>query len=272
MKNRIILAIKGLGTAGSARLKAIHELEDFELGGICSRRPEIQTRSWQEVLEDPQVEAVAISTENTDHEKSVREALQYGKHVLCDYPLAFSLKTFDELYALAKIQKKVLHVEHIALLTQAHLAVKQKIQDLGPLQQGFFRFEAGWNANLSDYSKQGDFVFLVESRLLQLADWFGDFSMLCKVDRIQHLFDARLTFSKGGSLHFQEKRQEGLKRQRTLELEMKKGKIFWDPLEEKESLFKKDLVSFYKRVREGAACYYDEEIMKKIIGKLEGLL
>ena len=117
MKNKIILAIKGLGVAGSARLKALSQLPVFELGGICSRRRELKTRSWEEVLADPFVDAVAISTENTDHEPSVYEALKAKKHVLCDYPLALNLKSLNELYNLAQIQKRVLHVEHIALLT-----------------------------------------------------------------------------------------------------------------------------------------------------------
>ena len=102
----IKLALCGFGAAGKARLDAIHCKSKFSLAGIISRRPEVSTLEFNTALADDSIEAIAISTENTDHAMRVRECLTSGKHVLCDYPLALSKKEAVELLSLAREKNK----------------------------------------------------------------------------------------------------------------------------------------------------------------------
>lgn len=60
---------------------------------------------WQTVLEDPQVEALVISTPTFTHEKYTRQGLEHGKHVLCEKPLAEKAQEVRSTVELAQSKK-----------------------------------------------------------------------------------------------------------------------------------------------------------------------
>jgi D-xylose 1-dehydrogenase (NADP+, D-xylono-1,5-lactone-forming) len=92
------LAIPGLLGAGNARLLA-----------VSSRRPEVaedDRRRWgaerayssyQALLDDREIDAVYVPLPNHLHATWVVAALQTGKHVLCEKPLALSLAEVDKI-------------------------------------------------------------------------------------------------------------------------------------------------------------------------------
>ena len=53
-------------------------------------------------------DAVYINTPPVTHEAYIRKAITAGKHVLCEFPFAFSPDVVDELYALAREQGVIL--------------------------------------------------------------------------------------------------------------------------------------------------------------------
>ena len=61
--------------------------------------------SWQEVVADPAVDLVSITTPNALHRDIVVAALQAGKHIYCEKPLAADLKSAQEMVAAAKSAK-----------------------------------------------------------------------------------------------------------------------------------------------------------------------
>ena len=111
--------ILGLGRAGRARARAIAEDPRAEL--VCGFRGDAseldiqQVDSVDAVLD--QVDAVAVCTPDHTHPRLVRRALEAGKHVVCEFPLAGNAGAARKLFQLADDQQKVLHVEHIELLT-----------------------------------------------------------------------------------------------------------------------------------------------------------
>ena len=88
--------------------------DNCELTAIAGRNPEKAAAfkekygfqkaygSYEELLEDPEIEAVYIPLPNTLHYEWTIKALQHGKHVLCEKPLAPSAKEAEEMFRAAK--------------------------------------------------------------------------------------------------------------------------------------------------------------------------
>src|SRR6267142_1657254 len=53
--------------------------------------------SWQEVVNDPEVEAVVIATPATTHYTLAKACLEAGKHIFVEKPLAMCLPEADDL-------------------------------------------------------------------------------------------------------------------------------------------------------------------------------
>jgi biliverdin reductase len=87
--------------------------------------------TWQELVERSDLEMVMICTINRDHGAIAEAALQAGKHVVVEYPLALQVAQAERLVALAATQKKLLHVEHIELLGSVHQTLKQILPTIG---------------------------------------------------------------------------------------------------------------------------------------------
>ena len=63
---------------------------------------------WQELVADPNVDAIIVTTPPFLHHPITRAALQAGKHVLCEKPLAVSLREADEMIEAARAANRVL--------------------------------------------------------------------------------------------------------------------------------------------------------------------
>ncbi len=86
--------------------------------------------SWTELIE-ADVDLIVIATVNRDHETIARAALTAGKHVVVEYPLALDVAAAAELISLAQAQQKLLHVEHIELLSGIHQALVRELPQIG---------------------------------------------------------------------------------------------------------------------------------------------
>lgn len=68
------------------------------------------TTDYKDILNDPEVDAVSITTPNIHHYRPTVEALQAGKHVLCEKPLAMNAVEAKEMCAAAREADKILQV------------------------------------------------------------------------------------------------------------------------------------------------------------------
>ncbi|MBW4487583.1 MAG: Gfo/Idh/MocA family oxidoreductase [Trichocoleus desertorum ATA4-8-CV12] len=87
--------------------------------------------NWQALLDRSEIDLVVICTVNRDHGAIARAALEAGKHVVVEYPLALDVAEATALIALAKTQNKLLHVEHIELLGGLHQALVKSLLQIG---------------------------------------------------------------------------------------------------------------------------------------------
>ncbi|WP_112322462.1 Gfo/Idh/MocA family protein [Oceanibium sediminis] len=89
---------------------AIHQSKRGRLAAIASRTPGKAEAlaapygarvlgDYDALLADPDIDAVYIPLHNADHVPWTRAALQAGKHVLCEKPIALRAEEIDELIA-----------------------------------------------------------------------------------------------------------------------------------------------------------------------------
>ena len=82
-----------------------------------------------ELLADPEIDAVSVCAANNAHAELSIKALKAGKHVLCEKPMAISLADCEEMVRVAKEQGKRLMIGQNQRLTNAHQLAKKMIAD-----------------------------------------------------------------------------------------------------------------------------------------------
>ncbi len=111
----ISAAIIGLGFVGKAHLEALRRL-GIPVRGILGSAPERTQEavrelkldhgyaSLEELVRDPEVKVVHVCTPNSVHYDHAKTAIEAGKHVMCEKPLAMNTHESGALIELAKKQ------------------------------------------------------------------------------------------------------------------------------------------------------------------------
>jgi predicted dehydrogenase len=142
------LAVVGAGYWGPNLVRAALATPDLKLEWLCdldeSRARSVlgcyttvrATDSYEKVLADPAVAAVAIATPATTHFDLVRAALEAGKHVLVEKPITASVSEGEKLAALARHSGLVLMCDHTYCYTPAVRQIRTLIRGghLGKVQ------------------------------------------------------------------------------------------------------------------------------------------
>ena len=105
---------------------------DFNLERAKEVAEQYQTRAYEsveEMLNDPQIEAVSVCVRNSDHSKVTVDALRAGKHVLCEKPMAVSLDECKEMVKTAEKTGKKLMIGHNQRFNRTHMKAKELIQN-----------------------------------------------------------------------------------------------------------------------------------------------
>ena len=87
MKETGLFEFRGLATTGGVGGAQVNDGTPFGY----------TTNNYQELLSDPEIDLIAVSTQHNSHAKFVIEALKAGKNVYCEKPLCLTL---DELTAI----------------------------------------------------------------------------------------------------------------------------------------------------------------------------
>jgi len=113
--------------APDSEVVAIADLNSERLALAQTRYPGIEmTTDYRELLSNPRIDAIAIATPVSTHFDLAMQALQAGKHVLVEKPIAATSEQASELIEKADRYKRVLMVDHTFVYTGA----VRKIQEL----------------------------------------------------------------------------------------------------------------------------------------------
>jgi len=149
LRRRVRVAVVGLGYWGPNLLRNFNELSDAVVTCVCDRRPQafekIRRRypavrcrtSYERVLADPALDAVAIATPVATHYALASAALEAGKHVFVEKPLAASYEEAEQLVEIARRRGLTLMCGHTFLYSPPVNAIKALI-DEGELGDIYF--------------------------------------------------------------------------------------------------------------------------------------
>ena len=118
------------GAAGYLREQAEAHASDVEADGDAALAASYREHAaaspsshadWQALVADPAVDAVIVTTPPFLHHPVTVAALRAGKHVLCEKPMAVSLREADEMIAAARAAGRVL-----STVSQGRFAEEQR--------------------------------------------------------------------------------------------------------------------------------------------------
>jgi predicted dehydrogenase len=178
------VGVVGLGYWGPNIVRNLHEIEAGDAVAVCdadpdrvaaiSRRyPALRgTTRFEDLLDDPGIEAVALATPVGTHFELAAAALRAGKHVFVEKPLAASSREAEELIELAESSSLVLMPGHTFLYSPPVEAIGELIRS-GELGEIYFISTSRVNLGLhqSDVSVVWD---LGPHDFSILRFWLGD--------------------------------------------------------------------------------------------------
>lgn len=154
MKRRELgIAVIGAGRIGTlrARLAARHPAVDFlAIADLDPQRAEALAHTTNadfhsgnnfDVIERPEVNAVFVSTPEGEHAAPIKRALELGKPVLVEKPLALTLKDADDILATLRSTRGMLRVGYSRRFKDCYLRAKEQMNQgrLGRITGGLAR-------------------------------------------------------------------------------------------------------------------------------------
>ncbi len=166
--------------------------------------------SHKELLEDPNVNIVYISTVNAQHYPWAKAALEHGKHVICEKPCTTTAAQTRDLFSLAREKGLFLMEAEKMLFLPAILEVKRRIDagELGTIHMAELAhsFAATYNGWMFDASAGGGPLLSSGIYAVHLLTW-----LLSPIKEIRGVCTAR---------------EDGVERQYILSGQLENGMLF----------------------------------------------
>jgi predicted dehydrogenase len=200
---KINVAIIGTGWGANVHLPVFKKCPDIDVIAVCSAREEKANEvarqyniqyafsDYNQLLNLRDLDLVSIVTPPYLHHQITMTALNAGKHVLCEKPMAFDINEAKEMYCLASDLNRIHMIDFEGRFFPARMKMKELIEQdyLGQLHQiHISRFVWGfgtapvnrdWNW-FSEQSKGGGALQAAGSHYIDaLRWWFGELDSVC---------------------------------------------------------------------------------------------
>ncbi|MBI1391064.1 MAG: gfo/Idh/MocA family oxidoreductase [bacterium] len=143
----INIGLIGCGYWGMNYARVFSELRESRLAAVCDadskrlfevnrRYPGTATLNhYQDLLTNPEIDALVISTPATNHYAVAKECLEAGKPILVEKPLCLEAGEADRLVEIAEQKQTILMVGHTFLYNPAVHKLKEYVDrdDFGPV-------------------------------------------------------------------------------------------------------------------------------------------
>lgn len=137
--DRLRMGVIGLGWFGEFHAETIAGVPSLELAALCTRTPERLAAlgkkfgvsktctDYREMLADPAIKAVSICTMWDQHTEPAIAALEAGKHVFLEKPIASSVADARKIMAAASRAKGILFIGHIVRFNPRYRMAKEAV-------------------------------------------------------------------------------------------------------------------------------------------------
>ena len=136
----------GIGIIGCGKIAQVRHIPEYaanpeaKLIGFYNFSPERAVQmakqyggkayeTVEELLANPEIHVVSICSANAAHAEQTIAALNSGKHVLCEKPMAITAEECEAMLEAAKRNDRYLMIAHNQRLAKAHVAAKKLIDE-----------------------------------------------------------------------------------------------------------------------------------------------
>ena len=207
---RLRAAVIGTGFMGRVHLEALRRIPNVDVVAIAGTSPEkaralgvgygvaMATGDWREIMADPGIDAVHVTTPNDSHFPMAKAAFEAGKHVLCEKPLALTVaeaRTLTELQATTKLRGALCHNLRYYPMVQQICAMREagELGDIlvvqGTYSQDWMLYESDWNWRVEpDMSGESRVMADIGSHFFDMAEHLSGLKVqsLCSDWQIFH--------------------------------------------------------------------------------------
>ncbi len=160
---RVFSSLKG------AHLVEVVDTDPKRLVRVEEQFPGVRCRqSYDGILENPQIQAVVVSTPANQHFSIVKHCLEAGKHVLCEKPLCLLSSEAHTLDELARARGLILMVGHVFLFNSGIVKMKELIREGGV---GRIYFLSATRTNLGPIRNDVNAAFDLASHDISIFNW-----------------------------------------------------------------------------------------------------
>ena len=137
--DRLRIGVIGLGWFGEIHCETIQGIANLKLAALCTRTPERLKsqaekfgvkntyRDYRDMLADIDIDAVSVVTMWDQHTDIAIAALEAGKHVFLEKPMASTVADCHKIITAAKKAKGILQIGHICRFNPRYRMAKQAI-------------------------------------------------------------------------------------------------------------------------------------------------
>ena len=161
--------VRNFGTTPGARMMAVSDLSPERLASVRALYPAIKTTPvYEDMLDDPEIDAIAIATPVSSHFRLAMQALEAGKHVLVEKPIALNSAQAALLVEEADRRDRVLMVDHTFVY---HGSVRRIRELVASGQIGKLRYFDSTRVNLGLFQRDVDVLWDLAVHDLSIMDY-----------------------------------------------------------------------------------------------------
>lgn len=137
MINVLLVGLGGMGKVHLANIAYIDNVSVVSAVGSCKQDMEVSALNGipyyesisSALKEHPEIEVVDITTPTFLHKTHVKEALDFGRTVICEKPLALSSADAEQLFLYARQKGVALYVAQVLRYTKEYKVLKKLVED-----------------------------------------------------------------------------------------------------------------------------------------------